>query len=267
MDKEKVADELLPKFPALSLCTVIDSRFSSRRDIISALKATDLFSELIEATSVEHGVNIVRNQAVDACIIGPSVSPGTIASFVQKSLESRAADDTAFIAVLDQEAADEKEFLTMCGIHGVLRKPFTRRVLYDGVVESVVKANANSPWAPLLKAQKEREAAAGGAKQQESGVGLVLKKAFPALKQIALGYKRGTFGLEYDGTPTEATRREISKFVRQLTNHLAHSTADSVTLSTFLDAVITNWFTQMALSTEKEATAELRNQLMQYFTE
>ena len=265
------------QFPPLEQCAVIDSRFSSRQDIVRDLKATGLFQNIDEAQSVRHGLEMLNSLPVDACIIGPSVSPGKMIDLIERSREIPAADSCAFVAIVPPDS-EEEDFLLDCGVHGVLRKPYTKHSLNEKIVRSVVRANANSPWKALLKRYSDEQADAKNSQQlaaeasEESRseaidnreIILAIENTIPALKELSSGHERGEFGLLLNGSPTPATMTAIDGIVEKITGQRRLPATCRKDMADFLGWSIVQWFGEMVIGSEESATKKLRSKLISY---
>ena len=71
----KTDDAEQPHYPALERCVLIDARMGSRIEIIKDIKASALFDTIAEGKSLNDARSILTWTDVDACFLGPSVSP------------------------------------------------------------------------------------------------------------------------------------------------------------------------------------------------
>ena len=113
-------EDVLPQFPALSQCLLIDSRHGSRRIIYKDLDTVALFQITVEATSIVDGLTRLRDVEFDACFFGPSLTPARAVQCIQDALKSRKSKDCAIIAVLDEQNAAARSLLETSGAHGVV---------------------------------------------------------------------------------------------------------------------------------------------------
>ncbi len=159
------------QFPALARCILVESRFSSRRSIERDLRATQLFENIVEADSLDHGASSIRDSDADACIVGPSVTLERADQFIESLSDRTRSEDCAFLRLVAPERADEE-----CGkSHVVAAYPRSKAQFADSVVEAVVKANASGAWAALRAKY-----------QMESGAQLSRPTATPTLSPMGI---------------------------------------------------------------------------------
>jgi len=135
------------QYPALSFCTVIESRLSSRLKIQLDLKATALFENVVQAESIGHAKQLLASTAVDVCVIGPSISEQASNSFIASVNAHSASLDCAFLVLVSKDSIG--------GIpqkrsgHFIQQYPCSKMQFADAIVSAVVGANKSSPWARL----------------------------------------------------------------------------------------------------------------------
>lgn len=148
--RKKKEEEMLPRYPALAKCVLIDARHSSRTEVIKDIKASELFEVITEAGSIDHGLDIIRHQPVDACLLGPTISPARLADFLRVGRAQTFAKDCAFIVMVEKDTGTHEDLLA-AGAHGLVQRPCTKMQFFDSVVRAVVAANAGGTWAAIYK--------------------------------------------------------------------------------------------------------------------
>ena len=139
-----MADEIqdLPKFSSLANCLLIDASFRSRDQVIKDIKSSNIFENIIEASSIDDGHEKIHIRSFDACLLGPSVSLDLVSSFIKKAKPRSLAKDCAFIAVIKRDL-DPTELTEP---HSVARVPCTKQAFFESVVRGVLKANKGTAW-------------------------------------------------------------------------------------------------------------------------
>ncbi len=253
-------------FPPLTLCSVVDSRLSSRREILSDVKSSALFEEIAEAHSVEHGLGLLAQQDTDACIIGPSVSQTAATHFLDRAGAMACAATTAFIAITAGHE-DENPLLSHPRLNGALKRPYLKGSLSEQIVRSVVSANKSSIWRTLLEQGtlpvNAAEPVALGAVNRlvQNEMHHVIERTFPELRELAAGHEQGRYGLQINGSPTKPTLAAIRNIIGKLQLHTSHRISLENSFYDFLEAAIIRWFAEMVIDSEEAATVNLRREL------
>ena len=144
-------EQELPQYPSLARCILIDARHGSRFELSKDLRSSLLFSQVFEAKSLSGALSTLEFEEMDACFLGPSVTPDKAFDFLKRAKDSVRSKDIAFIAVLNRGEEDNEEKLLGAGVHGVVKRPCTKLKLFDWVVRAVVAANGNGAWAAIFK--------------------------------------------------------------------------------------------------------------------
>ena len=78
---------------------VVESNFSSRKELVSLLQATLLVGEIQQAQSVRDGIDTLAGGRTDACLIGSSLSLQKATWFLETAKSVGLKKPCAFIAV------------------------------------------------------------------------------------------------------------------------------------------------------------------------
>ncbi len=127
----------------LSLCTVVDARLSSRKEIVSKIKATGLFEDVIEPETLSDALGVLASQNVDTCIVGPTLTQSGAQHFLKSARAITQATDCAFVVVVDERNMSEAESpleTLNSSAHTVLSAPCSARMYADGVGRAVHNA-------------------------------------------------------------------------------------------------------------------------------
>lgn len=268
-------DHKEPDYPALNAVTVVDSRLGSRRELIKDLKATALFERVVEAKSLAHGLLTLHIEDVDSCMIGPSLRSDKALQFLESAKQIPTAEVCAFVVVRNEGSNSEKEFERV-GVHNIIRRPYTKEVFREKVVQSVIKANANSEWAKIAQARLADGQTLGQteqAVQDEEGdlpnrlaLTAVFRDTLPRLKDIVVGHQDGQYGLLIDGRPTPRTSAAIRELIEEILDSQELSPEERIYMANYLDTAIRDWFVDVVLRSEGIATAKLRKKLIDFVT-
>ncbi|MDD2943859.1 MAG: hypothetical protein PHC51_12945 [bacterium] len=138
------------KLPPIPRCVLIDSRKSSRNNLLRDLKESSLFEEVTEAASLKNALDQIRFGQFDACIIGPTLSPERLLSFVQEAISLAEQKGCAVVAVVPADN-NSSHILRAAGTHAVVASPYDKSRFSEGIVLGVISANPNSPWKTLVE--------------------------------------------------------------------------------------------------------------------
>jgi hypothetical protein len=125
-------------FP-LSICTVVDSRLSSRREIVTKINGTALFQKVVEPETLNDAFGVLCSRKVDTCIVGPTLTHNGAQRFIEVARSISRATDCAFVVVVDGRNISEAELLSKIA-HAVLSSPCSARMFADGVRRAVYNA-------------------------------------------------------------------------------------------------------------------------------
>lgn len=143
--EQKSPQPVLPNFSPLSRCLLIDASFRSRNEVVKAVKASVLFEEILEASSVVDGLKRLNARAFDACIIGPSLSQLASSDFIRSGKNSELSKHCAFVLLVEDITSVSEELLKELA-HEVVEWPVTKSRFHAGVVRAILRASESSPW-------------------------------------------------------------------------------------------------------------------------
>lgn len=166
--------------PSLDQCVVVDSRLSSRRQLLQGIKDCGLFLTVKEAESLEHGIEVVRYSETDACVFGPALSEQSIKEFIAIVEQGPASKDCAFIRATTDETVTDTDTPVFA-----LPWPCNKLQLIQHLSTAVIRsaqAGSQAPDPRALQAQIER-------------------------------LEQGYFSFRTDGSPSATTERAIQALV------------------------------------------------------
>ncbi len=276
---------LVPQFPALAKCILVDARHGSRSELVKEINASGLFLAIVEAKSVQNGLGMLENLHTDALILGPTVSVATMVDFLAEAKKCALSDDCAYLAVLDAEASDEQvQKLLQEGAHNVIRRPFNRLRFFEAVVQAIVKANANSPWTSLYKQGVEQgifgaiqvvdakpEVDIGAVtqvvepeKQAASVTTVTMNSSTERLREIIMGLERGLYALDPTGAPTRRTVDALNEVAKEMLGSSTLGDPEVDVFHSFIIGALREWFVDLVQEDKMVATEKLRKTLLAY---
>lgn len=251
------------EFPSLECCSVVDSRFSSRSEIVKDLNAVGLFDKIVQPNSLDEALDMLDSTEIDACILGPSVSFEKGTKFIQKGSKKIKSENCAFVVILNPEEEGEQKWQEV-GAHGILRRPYSKHSFSEQIVRSVVKANVHSPWSKFLEEGQFGSVQASSTPDKKSGalrksdLGNLLLAVIPELQTLIDGHKSGDFSLMLHGDVDDATHEEMSRLCERLLGGYDLNEKQRATMTRFLMSSLTRWFQDLVLSNEQRATQNLQ---------
>lgn len=273
-ETKKSSDTVLPNFPALCCCVLIDARHSSRTELIKYLKASGLFEDVLEARSLSDGLTMLTRYDVDACFFGPSVTVDRCQEFIKKVADGKRSLDCAIVAVVSDPEVPDAVFLDR-GAHGVIKKPCTRQRFTEAVIRAVVRANANSPWVSLAKEIFGDTLEIGTVKVVEKAAEEPLHNAMYAatiatsaerMKCLAAEIDRGMHPLNSTGS----LPKNAEKALRDIMVEILAASAEQPQLPAveefheFFENALKRWFFDCVNSSQAQATDAFRRCLLEF---
>lgn len=249
-------------YPALPRCMILESSYSQRTQVLKSLKTVNLFQEVIEARSVKDGIEKLRNEDYDLCIIGSSVSKETTAEFLKQSVNISRNRDCGFVKLVQEKDVSILMAELPSIPHGYLEYPCTSQKFFDGLVLAVVRANANSPWTRLKKEQDEKSESEPKNKLATQRL-QDIKSTFVDLQHIVQGYIRGDYGLDDEGHPDAAAIVAIAAATEKFLG--SHQQSKSLEgFKNYFNAALTIWFEDLVRYNVDDATRSLKQRLQAY---
>lgn len=258
----KKKEEILPQFTPLARTLIIDSSYKSRTELLSRVRACDLFENVMEAGSLLDASRNISSLEFDACIVGPSLSDNLVSDFLSKAKPQSKAIDCAFIVIVKPEKEKDCSFPEA---HQVLPLPPSTRVLFESIVKAILLAGRGSPW-PGIKLSDD-----GCISLLEDGIWKVMSESRDAGIEnegcyelpsdfILTGDKESikNFCESIPRTPKD----KIEKIIKGLLAGSGSSNSDPF-IPFFVDA-IKEWQADMKFMTLKEASQALKARLLAF---
>ena len=271
-------------YPPLSACVLVDSSFKSRKELLKDLNSSRLFQNVIEAGSLDEGANSVAQSAIDACVLGPSVSRERATAFIAKGAQSSSSPECAFVVAI-HAATNSAELNDYDGAHGMAKLPCSRVQLADTIINAVVKANANSPWRVIrekeLAEMGQLESITTDTDEQEAPAFTSQPKPAPSEAPTKLGaifsskaaefaralakLETGIYTFKMDGTPSMTMQRAVHDAIEKIFP-LEASNTELDNFKSFLATALVQWLRDLHSESKQTATTNLRNALAFYLS-
>jgi YD repeat-containing protein len=275
-------------YPPLAKVVVVDSRFSSRSELLACLDSLNLFQNVVEAPSVQDGLRLMGSEEVDLCIVGPSVTTDVASDFLARCQETRLSKDSALIAVTSNDG-EAISCLRKSGAQAVIQRPFTKQMFLVSVVDSVIEANAASPWRAVraqeqstpgqpLEARKNMQVPWQKSDQQitpskpmsaqlQQAMRRAATSAARLLRDIATGVATRKYTYDVNGNPSSTTLAAVKSVAAQIIDEKGELDEQTLAFRQYLEQVLTVWVTDLRRLPHKEANDRLRLALLSYTTE
>jgi hypothetical protein len=253
--------DVVPRFPALASCLLVDASHKSKTEIKKTLIAIDLFEEIVIADSVQDAILKLSSRPFDACFIGPSLSPEMGLQYSKEFREASSSSDCAIVAVT-KEGVDQTLFSEADTSFSI---PCSKRAFFGNTVRAILKANKNSVWPGVRLTDDDtiefnengiwRRLDSGAVNEK---IGLELDEAF-VISPDKESIDRFCDGIQH--TP----KRKIEKIIVNLLSK-GHEGVEDPFVTFFVDAV-KEWKEELDYCTLKEASINLRRRLVRFTEE
>lgn len=243
---------------------IVDSSVRSRKALMRDLEQSSAAEKLIEAHSVQHGLELLKNIHSDGCFIGPALSEKSAVAFVKESREVTKNRTCSIIAFVD-ETRYSPSVLLRAGADNVISRSDAKNH-FTTVVQHAIREAKQNALVRTVEYQTEKAAhrtpglLLADALEQKP-ITDILAQASEDLLQIASAFGKTPGLLLSDGLPTfevrEALKSAIEKCVlasdatRRLEGFDQH----------FVESVL-GWFVERVHRSEQDATERLRQKLL-----
>jgi hypothetical protein len=252
------SEEDIPRYPALACCVAVDSRIRSRQGLVRELTDTQLFQSVLEASSFSEAACLLREKEVDTCVIGPSILPESANSLMDQLSGRSRSRDCAFL-VLSPSPSEPYEGPA----HYYATYPCARAKLVGALVQAVIRANANSPWAPIHNLLTGRSLPEGGDAppiEEAGGLPSETGERLAQVMKVAARLQFGTFLFKPDGTATSTTANAVRQLVDDFCPGDGSQTREG--LRTGLELAFYQWLRDSRTGSKKAATEKLRRAII-----
>lgn len=112
-----------------------------------------MFEEIIEAKSLDDGLQQLASRDFDALFLGPSIQIERTDAFFEQATEVSRAKDCAFICIF-RDFLSGSEIIKASKAHVTVSDTCTKRAFTEAIVRAVLMACDSSPW-PGVKLDSE----------------------------------------------------------------------------------------------------------------
>lgn len=267
--------ESIPEFQVFSKSLVVDSSFESRQGLMRELRGSRLFSEIVEAQSFTHGLQELRSGAIDACLIGTTVTVERAVAFLRLGKQITSNKDCAFIPVVprvaDKIAEARVAQLLKAGADQVLTAPYSKKILSEVLFRTIRNvAQAKDGVAQIIKASPSptvRSAKTATARlltasaQSADPLADHLRSIAEDLKKTADRIATGELAAEKDGSFGGEAEEAIKQIILQAVSFSRLSKEEQAWNEHFA-ACVANWFIRATQTPNHLAREYLRNKLL-----
>jgi DNA-binding NarL/FixJ family response regulator len=247
---------------------VVESKFSSRREIMSALHEAQLVSNVREALSVADGLSILRRGSTDVCFIGPALTLERSVEFLREKSKLPLSRPCAAIAVMEDEndPALATSFL-IAGADATFGRRADRGRFSEIVRAAVLQARSAAADSSLSRHIEKSFVSAASAHREDfsrGGLSGTLHALAARFRSLAGDFESGHLRISLDGRPSLAGQDAIrlafeSAFPPQ------QSVQDIGSADHFFITLMVEWMISRTHSREADATKELRQNLLRFF--
>lgn len=254
---EKMSDSIQTQsIQPLDTCLLVDSRFHSRKQIETDLSKISLFINILDAACMREALAILAQNAPEACIIGPTVTPLRALEFLQMAKKATSEKSKCAYLAIGPEHSPLLIGLKELGINGTITMPYSLDKLSDTIVKTIVLINPDSLW----KGNSKQSAIDG--EESVFNATLILQRSVESLKELAHGLRLGRFGIAGNGKLTSQTAAALHLIVNTALPQPRSGIPEWKQNQRLLFLLFEKWVRQAAVHGEAKATANLRQQLL-----
>ncbi len=240
---------------------VVDSRFSSRKKLVSDIGESGLVRQVVEAKSIEDGLQQLSSRRLDICFLGPSLRESAALTILQQGKLISRKETCAYIVVFGEEKRSPTLFKN-AGAHAYLEFPYALPALRDVLKESVIAAKSGI-IAEVPAGLRSFDLTSQ--RQRSSRMPLLFVEHLELLgdelngiaKKIALGKLR----LQADGRPSLATRDALWLSIESMLTAVVNNDELTAFDRGFVGALV-QWFIDRCSMGHNSATEKLRRTLL-----
>ena len=242
---------------------VVESNFSSRKELVSLLQATMFVGEIEQAPSVRDGITSLSAGRTDACLLGSSLSLQRATWFLETAKSLSLKKPCALIAVGKTE--DDCTQLIASGADGALHLPLEPMSFTQLVQRAVEDSRARFSGTKSLAIQLEKTKFTSrvmNVQQYEHGaLAEIIQDLAVQLEAAAAELTAGRLKLSAGGLPSLATQDALRIALESAFPTSANASVIGSEDHRFVTAVV-NWFVERVHSGQKQASDNLRKRLI-----
>lgn len=244
---------------------VVDSRFGSRRKLVSNLREMGTFAEVVEAKSVADALGSLKINAFGACLIGSSLSEAVACDFISRGKKITRSKGCAFVAVVEP-GSSSGDALISAGADGTLEHGYGKETFTFIVQRAVGVAQERVEQETRSKIESLSIGPKGLIDVQDSveiTISELLHDAAREIRGVAKDVALTRRKVKRDGTPSLATRDAI-RLAFQHSFREEDNATDIGTINHLFITALVDWITDRIQFTHTEANERLRHSLLEY---
>ncbi|MFN8389798.1 MAG: hypothetical protein U0136_05875 [Bdellovibrionota bacterium] len=249
---------------------VVESNFSSRKEIVSALVEGQLPGRIREALSLDDGLRLIERGTIDACILGPALTLDRKVEFLRAKSKLPLTKPCAVIAIAEDDQ-DESLLasLTIAGADATCGKKTPHKRFTEIVQSATLRARESKGIGADLRSMVERSFVSSTLSERRAYDSAALAQVLDELSNRLLGladdFSHGRLKLSANGKPSlagqDALRLAFESAFPSNASVEAIGTADN-----FFVTVLVEWLVERTQVSAREATESLRAKLISFAT-
>ena len=248
---------------------VIESNFSSRKEMVSALKETNFTSRIREALSVNDGLSLLAKGESDVCLLGPALSVERSIFFLNESRKINLLKPCGFIAVTSDKIDEaQRTSLIVAGADVTTTRPLSPQTFTEIVKEAVKLSRTRPPvgdFSTMPLAQQIEKLFVPDASPGPPQV--VLSTALGDLaarfQYLAEEFAHGRLKMNATGEPSLAGKDAL-RLVIESTFPVDAEVGSIGSSDHFFITVLVEWFAERTQMSSKKASDSLRRKLLSF---
>ncbi len=236
---------------------VVDSSLVSRRQLVYDLREHGLVGDVVEAQSVNNGLDTLISKPLDLCIMGPSLSELSSVDFVTRG-KLVAPKSCAFVAVVRKNRVPSQS-LCEAGADALIEYPYTKQTLTSVVTETIQTVRA---LCPAGSQPNEADLQALLLSQAIETLPVSLIRTARRIKIIAADITQDKLSLAANGDPSPTIKTALE---HALESALCIDTEEAKTVGSFehnFVKALVEWFTDRVHYSERVCNEKLRRRLL-----
>ena len=246
-----------PRFAALGRCLLVEADVELRKQVLSSIKATLLFEEILESSSLVRVAKQLQTIRFDACIFGPSLSAQNIGNFISKQRPYLLSEDCAFIAIVAKDRTMHRNLEAHAS--AVALWPSTKRSFMEVCVKGILRANEGTVW-PGVKLNDD-----GQIIILKDGAWLTIPEEDPGQElTFPAAFKKVQSRMEITDEGSDAQILEAIKRLIEYINSPESKGSGEDPFLLFFENCVHDWQAELQYLSVREASRNLRRRLACY---
>jgi response regulator RpfG family c-di-GMP phosphodiesterase len=245
---------------------IVDSSFRSRKHLLHSTAEAAIVRNVIEARSLVDGLDCIERGGIDACIIGPTLTPQAAKGFIDSAKATEHGHECTYIAVIRQEICrpSEQDSSLVPGASAVIGFPFEARsftqICRSAISKGLVQRKVSQQR--LSKKNEALQSLAALSQQQVSHKSLAaaLNHTSQGFRSVAEALREKDLNMSASGLPSIATLDAIRLVLEDgMGADSAVRYRDSY--DHFFVSCLVQWFSDRCKNSHREALTRLKKRL------